>query len=87
MLNRGRSIPNRVVVMLTQMIFLVLEVEEEAEVELSHVLHVGRMGTSHSSVQRKRRTTEKLTSLKLRSVMLILKMQKVEDCLGCINSF
>jgi hypothetical protein len=45
------------VIMLMQILFLVLEVEVEEEVELSHVLHVGKMDTSHSSVQRKRRTS------------------------------
>jgi hypothetical protein len=65
-------------VMLIQTLFLVLEVEVEEEVELSRVLHVGRMGTSHSSVQRKRRTLEKLTSLKHRGVMLRMNTQEVE---------
>jgi hypothetical protein len=36
--------------MLTKILFLIPEVEEEAEVELSHVSHVGRMGTGHLSV-------------------------------------
>jgi hypothetical protein len=66
-------------IMLMQILFLVLEVEEEAEVELSHASHVERMGTSHSSVQRKRRIVEKLTSLKRRGVMLRMKIQKQED--------
>jgi hypothetical protein len=74
-------------IMLMQTLFLVLEVEVEEEEELSHVLHVGRMGTSHSSVQRRRRTEEKLTSLKRRGVMLRMKMQKWEDHLGCIKFF
>jgi hypothetical protein len=37
--------------------FLVLEVEAEEEEESSHVLHVGRMDISHSSVQRRRKTS------------------------------
>jgi hypothetical protein len=53
MLNRGCSIPSRVAVMLMQTLFLVPEVEVEEEEELSHVLHVERMGTGHLSVQRK----------------------------------
>jgi hypothetical protein len=65
--------------MLTQTLFLVPEVEEEAEVESSHASHVERMGTSLMSVQRKRRTSEKLTSQKHRGVMLRPKMQKAED--------
>jgi hypothetical protein len=48
-------------IMLMQTLFLVLEVGEEAEEESSHVLHVGRMGTSHSSVQRKRRTYRRIS--------------------------
>jgi hypothetical protein len=47
---------------LMRILFLVLEVEVEEEEELSHVLHVGRMGTSLSSVQRKIKPEEKLTS-------------------------
>jgi hypothetical protein len=38
------------VIMLTRTLFLVPEEGEEAEEESSHVLHVGRMGTSHLSV-------------------------------------
>ena len=71
--------------MLMQIRFLVPEVEEEEE--LSHVLHVGRMGTGHSSVHRRRRIVGKLTSQKLRGVMLSLKMQKAKDRLECIKSF
>jgi hypothetical protein len=74
-------------IMLMQTLFLVLEVEVEEEEELSHVLHVGRMGTSHLSVQRRRRMQEKLTSLKRRGVMLRMKMQTAEDRLGCIKFF
>jgi hypothetical protein len=62
MLNREGSIQSRVEDMLMAILFLVPEVEEEAEVELSHASHVERMGTSHSTVQRKRRIVEKLTS-------------------------
>jgi hypothetical protein len=39
-----------------QTLFLVLEAEVEEEVELSHVSHVGRMGTGHSSVQRRNKS-------------------------------
>jgi hypothetical protein len=69
-LNREGSIMNREEIMLTQTLFLIPEVKEEEEVESSHASHAGRMGTGHSSVQRKRRTLEKLTSPKRRSRML-----------------
>jgi hypothetical protein len=74
-------------IMLMQTLFLVLEVGEEIELESSHVLHVGKMGTNRSSVQRKRKMQEKLTSLKRRGVMLSQKMQTAEDRLECIKSF
>jgi hypothetical protein len=85
MLNRGRNIQSRVAVMLMQILFLEPEVEVEEEEELSHVSHVGRMGTGHLSVQRKRRMLEKLTLQKLRGERLSLKMQKAEDRSGCIK--
>jgi hypothetical protein len=85
MLNKEGSIMISEEVMLMQTHFLIREVEEEAEVALSHVSHVGRMGTGHSSVQRKRRTLEKLTSQRVRGMMPSLKMQKAEDRLGCIK--
>jgi hypothetical protein len=50
MLNREDNIMSKKEIMLMQQLFLVPEVEEEAEVELSHVSHVGEMGTGHSSV-------------------------------------
>ena len=64
-------------IMLTLTHFLVPEVEEEAAEELSHVSHVERMGTSHSSVQRRRKMEEKLTSLKRRGMMLTMKTPEV----------
>jgi hypothetical protein len=67
--------------------FLVPEVEEEAEEELSHVLHVEKTDTKPLTVQTGRWTEEKLTSLRRRGVMLRAKMQTAEDRLGCINSF
>jgi hypothetical protein len=87
MLSRGGSIPSREAVMLMQTLFLAPEEEEEAEVESSHVLHVGRMDTRLLIVQTGKRTEEKLTSLRRRGVMLRTKMQTAEDCLGCIKSF
>jgi hypothetical protein len=78
-LNREDNIQSRGEIMLTQILFLVPEVEEEEEVESSHASHVEIMGTSLTSVQRKRRTLEKLTSLKHRGEMWRPRMQKVED--------
>jgi hypothetical protein len=86
MLSRERQQMIRVVIMLMQTLFLILEVEVEEEEESSHVLHVGRMGTSHSSVQRRRRIQEKLTSLRRRGVMLRMKTDSGKS-LGCIKSF
>jgi hypothetical protein len=51
MLSRGGSIQSRVADMLTPMQFLVPEVEEEAEEELSHVLHVEKMDIKPWTVQ------------------------------------
>jgi hypothetical protein len=87
MLSRGDNIQSRVAVMLMQTLFLIPEVEEEAEEESSHVLHVGRMDTKLLIVQTGNRTEEKLTSLRRRGVMLRTKMQTAEDHLGCIKSF
>jgi hypothetical protein len=50
--------------MLMQIHFLVPEVEEEAEEELSHVLHVVKTVIKPLTVQRGRWTEEKLTSLR-----------------------
>jgi hypothetical protein len=61
---------SRVADMLTPTHFLVPEVEEEAEEELSHVLHVEKMDTKPLTVQTGRWTEEKLTSLRRRGVML-----------------
>jgi hypothetical protein len=77
-LNNEDSIMSIAEDMLTTTLFLIPEVEEEEEVESSHVSHVGRMGISLMSVQRKKRTLEKLTSLKHRSGMLRPKTQKAE---------
>jgi hypothetical protein len=87
MLNREENIQRREEIMLTQTLFLVPEVEEEEEVASSHVSHVGKLGTGHLSVQRRRRTLGKLTSSKRRSRMLKQKTQKTEGCLRCIKSF
>jgi hypothetical protein len=73
--------------MLTPTLFLVPEVEEEAEEESSHVSHVERTDIKLLIVQTGNRTEEKLTSLRRRGVMLRMKMQIAEDHLGCIRSF
>jgi hypothetical protein len=64
-------------IMLMQMIFLVPEVEEEAEEESSHVLHVGRMDTKPLIIQTGKWTEEKLTSLRRRGVMLRMRTLEV----------
>jgi hypothetical protein len=87
MLSQGDNILSRVADMLTRTLFLVLEVEVEAEEESSHALHVERMDTKPLIVHTRNRTEEKLTSLRRRGVMLRTKMQTVEDFLGCIKSF
>jgi hypothetical protein len=77
MLSRGGSIQNRMADMLTPTLFLVPEVEEEAEEELSHVLHVGRMDIKPWIVQTGRWTEEKLTSQRHRGMMLRMNTPKV----------
>ena len=59
------------------MFFLAPEVEEEAEEESSHVLHVGRMDIKPLIFQTGKWTGEKLTSLRRRGVMLRMKTPKV----------
>jgi hypothetical protein len=54
--------------MLTPTHFLVPEVEEEAEEESSHVLHVVKTATKPLTVQTGRWTGEMLTSLRRRDV-------------------
>jgi hypothetical protein len=73
--------------MLTQTLFLVPEVEDEAEEESSHALHVERMDIKLLIVQTGNPTEEKLTSLRRRGVILRTEMQTAEDHLGCIKSF
>ena len=79
MLSKENNILSREEYMLIIIDFLVPEVEEEEEVESSHASHVGKMGTSLSSVQRKKRTLEKLTSPRRKGVMLRQKTLKAED--------
>jgi hypothetical protein len=74
MLSRGDSIMSSEEIMLTQILFLAPEVEEEAEAESSHATHVGRMGIKQLTVQIK----EKLTSSRHKSKLLKQKTQKVE---------
>jgi hypothetical protein len=63
--------------MLTPTHFLVLEVEEEVEEELSHVLHVGKTDTKPWTVQTGKWTEEKLTSLRRRGVTWRMKTLEV----------
>jgi hypothetical protein len=63
--------------MLTQTLFLVPEVGEEAEEESSHVLHVEKTDTKMLIVQIGRWTEEKLTSQRRRGVMLRMKTPEV----------
>jgi hypothetical protein len=77
MLSRGDNIQSKVAIMLTQTLFLIPEVGEEAEEESSHVLHVGRMDTNSLIVQTRKWTEEKLTSLRLKGVMLRMKTPEV----------
>ena len=79
MLSREDNRTINEVIMLMQTLFLVLEVGVEGEEESSHVLHVGRMGTSHLSVQRKRRKLGRPTSLRHRGKILRQNTLKAED--------
>jgi hypothetical protein len=85
--SRRSSIQSRVADMLMPTQFLVPEVEEEAEEESSHVLHVEKMDIRPWIVQIGKWTEVKLTSLKRRGVMLRMKMLTAEDRLGCIRFF
>jgi hypothetical protein len=80
MLNSEDIILSREEIMLITMLFLILGVEEEEEVESLHASHVERMGTSLTSVQTKRKKLENLTSPKHRGGMLRQKTLKAEDC-------
>ena len=73
--------------MLTPTHFLVLEVEEEAEEELSHVSRVVKMVIKPWIVQREKWTEEELTSLRRRGVMMRTKMLTAKDRLECIKFF
>jgi hypothetical protein len=78
MLSKEDIIMSREEIMLMQTLFLVLEVEEGAEEESSHAIHVEKMDIKPLTVQTGKRTEEKLTSLKHRGVMLKTKTQKQE---------
>ena len=77
MLSRGDSKLISKEITLTPTQFLVPEVEEEVEEELSHVLHVGKTVIKPWTVQRGRWTEEKLTSLRRRGVMSKMKTLEV----------
>ena len=78
MLSRGDSIRSSEEIMLTQILFLTPEVEEEAETKSSHTTHLGRMGIKQLTVQIGRQIKENLTSLRHKSELLKQKTQKVE---------
>jgi hypothetical protein len=77
MLSRGGNIQSRVADMLMPILFLVPEVEEEAEEESTHVLHVERIDIKPLIVQTGRWTEEKLTSQRHRGVMSMMKTLEV----------
>ena len=79
MLNRGDNIMNNEEIILTPILFLVLEVEEEAEVESSRASYVQRMDIRQLIVEIGGRMEEKLTSPRHRGEMLKQKTQKTED--------
>jgi hypothetical protein len=78
MLNRGDNIMNSEEIMLTPILFLVLEVEEEVEVESSHASSVQGMDIRLLIVQIGGRMEEKLTSPKHRGEMLRKKAQRMK---------
>ena len=78
MLNRGDNIMNNEEIMLTPILFLVLEVEEEAEVESSRASYVKRMDIRQLIVQIGGRMEEKLTSPRHRGEMPRKKAQRME---------
>jgi hypothetical protein len=77
-LNNKGSRQNREEDTLMLILFLVPEVEEEAEEESSHATHVGRMDTRQLTVQTERKMEVKLTSSRHKGEMLKQKTQKTE---------
>jgi hypothetical protein len=69
---------NRVEDMLITVLFLVPEVEEEAEEESSHATYVERMGTKQLTIQTEKKMEEKLTSPRHKGELLKKKTQKTE---------
>jgi hypothetical protein len=63
---------------LTQTHFLVPEVEEEAEVESSHVTHAGKMDIRQLIVQIGRQIKDKLTLMRHKGELLKQRTQKME---------
>jgi hypothetical protein len=78
MLNRGDNIMDSEEIMLTPILFLVLEVDEEVEVESSRASYVQRMDIRQLIVQIGGRMEEKLTSPKHRGEMPRKKAQRTE---------
>jgi hypothetical protein len=69
-LNNEGSKQNRMEDTLITILFLVPEVEEEAEEESSHAIHVGKMDTRRLIVQTERRMEVKLTLLRHKGKLL-----------------
>jgi hypothetical protein len=87
MLSQGGSKMVSRVDMLMRIPFLVPEVEEEAEEELSLVSHVVKMDIKPLTVRREKWTEEELTLLRHRGVTWTAKMRTAESHWACIKFF